>query len=903
MVLRKVISFADWTILTEAGNGFVDNSNPAETNHAQNDVNNVLYTTSLDSKYDESGVIRTIIFRFAHKNDGASLLQSLNRCYMTDGTNFLFLGLDTDGSGNKLITLRNGANRTDWNATEFKTNSGWTDYIFQWAKVTIAADNSTITVFIAIDQGITKPTEHGWLEVTSIMDGLPSLTMGGITEIGVFSGIGNIGFAGAQKFFDDLELVLEDFTIFPEGLDASIKFSSQYFRTALNGGGNATLVASSPFYSPVSAATFKAQEKKQITYTNAFGVIQFKGEAGPIRLSTHGASFEAEEMIRKSMFTEVGDTPVLFSTFLRQWTGLIITDKDGGFVSRGITTSHILAFAKTDTKVYEGRATRDAFAIVEEDFTSAIVPQQVSNGKDEEMYYFDKWDSVDTDKAHIMIDDNTSGAGSENDPFIVKYPTDLYEKFNNLTKLNKLEIRTTISALKKVGASWKKPGGDDEEYHWYMFNYQSTSFEKVQSLGENELGGDSTTSTVYNTAAFYTPRDISINVVDVLKTGVANWDISTSYSSGDRAIHEDILYTYIDGTPSSGQEPPGNKWQRTVYDFINYESTAGSASAFSKLNCIVAIECTAPHGDFAPFIHGFWIWGYSVRATFDEDNEPEFSSASISAVTATTITLNATSGINLPEKDGFGVGDVLSFVKSAADYLQDTWDVSSLATNLGALNIDVTKGSTVGITDDHTFKSFFVLMQHISELTNSTFWADYDTVSTVEMKSADNHDSVGIILTRPDIEGYNTEQWEITYDATKQRNQIRILGNNVNFLKTITPDADPFDLGDEVEIIEDSDIQTLLQASDLADSIAPRFISSEITASVTLNYSASNQDYTNVEVGKTIALQLPSSSDTSIANFSSGGDGELLIIAIELNRNDETGDQDHATLMLQRRYS
>ncbi|MCK5616039.1 hypothetical protein KAR91_79990 [Candidatus Pacearchaeota archaeon] len=903
MVLRKVITFADWTELTEVGNGFVDDSNPVLTNHAENDLDNALYTTSLDSKYDVSGVIRTVIFRWAHKNDGASLLQSLNRCYMTDGTNYLFLGFDTDGSGNKLITLRNGANRTDWNATEFKANASWTNYIFQWAKVTIAADNSTITVFVALDQGANKPTEAGWLEVTSVMDGLPSLTMGGITEIGIFSGIGNIGFAGAQKFYDDLELVLEDYTIFPEGLDASIKFDSYYLRTALNGGGNATLVAPSPFYSPVSAATFKAQEKKQITYTNAFGVIQFLGEAGAIRFSTHGVSFEAEEMIRKTMYTEVGDTPIIFSTFLRQWNGLEITDKDGGFVSRGVTTSHILAFAKADTKVYEGRATRDEFTIVEEDFSSPIVPQQVSNGKDEEMYYFDKWDSVDTDKAHIMIDDNTAGAGSENDPFVVKYPVDLYEKFNNLTKLNKIEIKTTISALKKVGDRWKAWPGDDKEYHWYIYNYQSTTFDKVQSLGETELGGDSTTSTVYATAAFYDPREISIDIIDVLKTGVDNWNIATTYSSGDRAINEDILYTYVDGTPSSGQEPPDTKWQRTAYDYIDYETTAGSSPIFSKLNCIVAIECTAPFGIAAPFIHGFWIWDFSVKATFDEDNEPEFSSAAINTVTATTITLDATSGINLPEADGFGVGDVMSFVKSAEDYLQDTWDISDLATNLGALNINVTNGSTVGITDDHTYKSFFVLMQHISDLTNSTFWADYSSVSTVEMASADSHSSTGITLTRDDIDGYNTEQWEITYDATKQRNQIRILGDNVNFLKAITPDADPFDLGDEIEIIEDSDIQTLLQASDLADSIAPRFTSSEITASVTLNYSVPNQDYTNVEVGKTIALKLPTTSDTSIADFSTGNDGELLIIAIELNRNEETGDQDHATLMLQRRYS
>ena len=44
MVLRKIINFGDWTELTEAGNGFVDSSNPAETNHPENDVDNVLFS-------------------------------------------------------------------------------------------------------------------------------------------------------------------------------------------------------------------------------------------------------------------------------------------------------------------------------------------------------------------------------------------------------------------------------------------------------------------------------------------------------------------------------------------------------------------------------------------------------------------------------------------------------------------------------------------------------------------------------------------------------------------------------------------------------------------------------------------------------------------------------------------
>ena len=827
--------------------------------------------------------------------------------WFSDGSNYWRMGISSDGTTRDFVTGRTGTRNalSVWGVgPEVVDSADWTgDTGNQWNWIMLRIeDGANFIHYYYPDFGTSLPAvdDAGWIALApgnaniDYNDELGTLTSVGIT--GNRSGVS----PGSLIEIDDLIITLDRDI---EGLDETIKFDSYYIRTALNGGGNAIFNAPAPFYSAVSAATLRTQLKKQITYANAFGIIQFLGETSTLTLGKHGGKIEAEEMIRKTMYTEVGESPVVFSTFLRQWNGLIITDKDGDFVTRGITTSHIVAFSKADTKVYEGRATRDAFTIVQaDDFSSVIVPQQVTNGKDEEMYYKDKWDSVDTDKAHIMIDDNTSGAGSENEPWVVKYPVDLYEKFNNLAKLNKLEIKTTISALKKVGDAWKWTG-DDGKYHWYVYNYQSVAFEKIKSLGETELGGDSTTSTVYNTAAFYDEIDVSINVIDELKTGVSDWDIATSYSSGDRAIHADILYTYINGTPSSGQEPPGNKWQRTVYDFINYESTAGSAAIFSKLNCIAAIMTTKPFGIASPFIHGFWIWDFSVKATFDEDNEPEYSSASISAVTATTITLNATSGINLPEKDGFGVGDIVQFVKSSQDYLQDAWDNSVLPTNIGVLSLNITNGGTIGVLEDHTYKSFFILMQHISELTNSTFWANYDFVSTVKMESADNHSSTGLTITREDIEGYNSEQWSITWDATKQRNQIRILGDNVNYLKTITPDNDPFDLGDEIEIKEDSSIQTLLQASDLATSMSPRFVSSEVIASVTLNYSQPKQDYSAVKVGKTIALKLPTSSDTSIANFSTGNDGELLIIAIELNKNDETGDQDHATLTLQRRYS
>ena len=675
------------------------------------------------------------------------------------------------------------------------------------------------------------------------------------------------------------------------GFDASIPIGSYTLRTALNAGGNGIVTAPNPFFE-VSAATLKAQLKKALTYTNAFGVKQWEGETTTLDMSNHEATYECAEMIRKTMGVEVLASPIIFSTFLRQWNGLVIEDKDGDFVNRGVTTSHIIAFAKADTKTYQGRATRDAFTIVDEDFSTPLVPDITNNGLDEEMYYQDAWNSDDSTQAHIMLH-----AGDSDKWFAVKYPVDIYEKFNNLTKLNKLEIISTISAARTSSlGDWSDGSGNDARYVYYLYNYQTSAFEEIQNFSKNDLKGDSVlTSAPPGNAFYYTPRDLSINVTQELKSGVGLWLIGTTYSSGDRAIHNDVLYTYINGTPSSGQEPPDTKWQRTVYDFINYESTAGSAPIFSKLNIITAIRTPNHLGGIT--FKGIWVWDFSVRATFDEDNEPEYSTASISVVSATTITLDATSGINLPEKDGFGVGDIISIIKNIEDYLQDSWDVSPIATDLGALTINIANSTTIGVLEDHTYKSFFALMQHISELSNSTFWANYATTNTVLISSAGNHTASGVPLTKADLYNYDESNWSISYDAKPQKNKVRILGDNVNFIKTLSPALDPFDLGDETEIIDDSDIQTLLQASNMADALTPRMEGSEVIVRLTLDYSNPNQNYSTIKVGNTVVLQLPTSADTSIFNDT------LLIMAIDLNRNESTGDNEHATLTLQKRYS
>ena len=761
-----------------------------------------------------------------------------------------------------------------------------------------AGNNRTVSLYYNYTQDSkTKPTSWtlaGTQNIANLSSELANVTIRVNNK--------QIGADFNYHWFDDIQIYV-DTTSSVVGFDPSIEYEASYLRTAFNAEGSGKVTAPSPFYAPVSAATFKDQQKKLLTYTNAFGRIQWQGEGGALKFSIHGAEFEVEECLKKTQYVEVGQSPVILHMPIRQVQGLVIVDKDAGFVSRGVTADHLVSFEKADKKVFEARSDSNTFSVVDTNFVTPFVPNIVSNGKDEEMYYKDKWDSIDTDKAHIVIQTGRL------DFFAVRYPVNLYEKFNNLTKLNKLEIVTTISAISFGTTGWTNVGGDDGKYWYYLYNYHILDWEVIDKFGRSDLGnGAKTVSTADGSgnSKFYDAIEITVNVIELLKAGESNWDISENYVIGDRAIHEDVLYTAL--TIHSGTEPPDETdWQRTVYDFINYESEAGTDSEFSKLNTIPLIRTTKTKQtevDGGTATNGFWMWAFSIRATFDEDNEPEYSSASIATVAGDgkSITLLPTSGKNLPYEDGFGIGDIIHIVKLAQDYLQDAWDANQIKTDIGALIIDVTK--SVVVTEDHTYKSFFTLMQHICGLTNSTFFPVYGATRTVKMVSADNHIDSGIIFTKKDLVGYNAGNWSITYDPTKQRNKIRIIGDNVNIVKNLSPTNGPFDLGDEIETIEDSDIQTSLQASDKADALAPRMEDSEVIAIITLNYTKvpSGSNYTNVKIGSEASLLLPLASDTSTANFQSGGDGRLVIAAIELNNNKDTGWQDHVTIMLQKRY-
>ena len=754
--------------------------------------------------------------------------------------------------------------------------TGWA-----WMKITIKSGVVSAFYHRSNSWSLTPPTSAYEWEIGSYTYG----SLGNITEIGIM-GLNEFN-QGGFTYFRNLQITTT--LSGPVGLDPTIKFSSYVLRTALNAGGKATLTTENPFYNHVSAFTLLTQLKKLVTYVNAFESYQWIGESQAVSMSTHQATYECEEMLIKTKFTEVGVSPIIISYFIRFADGLIIYDKDGSFVSNGVTNNHLVVFAKADKKIFENRPAVGSVTTTTDDFTTPFVAD-LEAGSDEFLYFNDK-ELADSDNGLISVHSTYSGG---NPKFVLHLPVNIQEKFINLGKLNKLEIRVTLSTVSRN--NWTTlAGGDATKYRYWLYNYYTSAWELIETTTKTETEGSSITaeSGDKRTAAFTVIWDVNTE----LKEGVAIYASATTYSLDDEKVFGDKLYRSLENN-NQGNQPDVSptKWILKIYDFCNYESTASASEQFSKINTVGAIQM--PNIERSDKPTGIWLWEYSHITTFDNDNEPEISSCGITSVTETTITLTTVGGINLPLEDGFSVGDVISIVKAADDYLQDAWDASDLVTNLGALNINITGIGTLGLAEDYTYRPFFELMQDICKNTNSTFWADYGITSTVEIESADNHTKLeGVVLTRDDIYNYNSGGWSIDYDASIGKNNLRILGDNVNYLKPISPAFDPFDLGDEILIISDSSVQTLLQAATLATKMKPRLEGYDILVSLDLNFTNPFQNYSAIEVGKIITLQLPTSASATIF------DDDLLIIAIDLNRNETTGDQEIATLTLQFRWS
>jgi hypothetical protein len=765
---------------------------------------------------------------------------------------------------------------------------------WKWIALRFNQDTTIDAMYNTSTNNKIIPLPNEW---TVLCSNIGSWSGGVIQEIG-FRSINGSG-ATHDNYISKLALTTLDYDgkLAPEGLDASITFSEYYFRTALNGGGNAKFTTPNPYF-PVSTTTLKAQLKKLVTFVNSYSNIAFKGEVGSIQIKFDRVEFEVEEITRKTMFTRVGFNPTIFSTFLRYWEGRSVIDKDAFWQDKGVLDTHIISFSKADVKIFATRPVAASITYVEDDLSTPYVPDNILGAGSRIYYPFDQillnLGGDDSDQALVVVDDHPA---TEN--WAAIFPNFIFEKYQNSIESSELVLEIAYP----TADDWSndQDSGKPRIKIWDDTNSVWTEIDKLEKTDiagkvNSEIsrsGGLPGTKYRRSNPILFT-YDIELE----LKSGEDDWDSGDTYATGDRLIYNERLYSSLqNGNLNKIPTDEPTWWRLTIYDYLEVIDAAVADDEFTKYKFKYLIQA-GEHtwgSDFEEH-NGFWLYESKLSFTFLNDNEPEYSTTSINTVNQTTINSNATSGFDLPEEDGFGVDDALVISKSAKDYIEDAWAASDINT-LAPLDFQVTGADDFALTDDYTYKTFFQLLQDISAMLNATWWYDY-TTDTVVVRSVDLLEDSEVIIQASDVLNWDSGQWSIDYDATVERSSAIVVGDNVIVSQDFTPDHN-FDLGDEVEIIDDSSIQTPTQGRNLLTSIKPLHESPATTVRFTLDFADPDNDFAAVQRGKLITIQWPTTGSPTIGDFS--GSEKLLVIDMEHNLNDETGNQEHVTIIAQKR--
>lgn len=727
-----------------------------------------------------------------------------------------------------------------------------------------------------------------------------------VLEIG-FMGLNSFD-AEWTRFISKMALTTLDYDgkLAPTGLDADVTaaITSYYFRNALNGGGNAAFSIVNPFETEISTGTIKTQLKKEVLFNNTYQNQAFRGEVSNVNINMHHVLFEAEEATRKTQYTLVDASPIIHSTLLKFWTGRNIFDVDGYFVDNGVTDARLLAFEKSNPKRFAARPISASVATVQDDFSTPYVPDDINNNTDS-FYWFDPL-TTDTLNGFVAHDDSQAEAGQEK--FATKLPVFLYEKFENV--ITNLEVIVKISTPSQF--YWHEKG-DSGKVRLRIYDNYDTTWLVVKEISINDI------SSAQNTSDYtgWLRSDVMDFVFDIDTEIIANknWDASNNWAAGstyainDEVAHKGRIYRSLQNANTDNDPDEGGNaqdgwvwWYPKLYDFVTYETIAADASKFSRLECLTLIQAGKHSVDTLWENHsspnGYYIWEYLVGAFFEEDNHSLLGSCEISFVSQVLITSSVNAGIDLPAQDGFGVDDLIYVTKTAEDYIIDTWAASPI-NSLATLDFNVTGADALAITSNFINKSFFELLQTICSALKATWWYD-NTNDTVVVRSVDLLDDSGVIIQAENVVGWDLGQWSINYDGTTERSSAIVVGDGVVVTGDYSPDHN-FDLGAEVDIIEDSDIITSDQGTKLINSLKPIRESAGVIVKFTLDYNDTDYNYAAIQEGKLITVQWPTTGSPTIANFS--GASKLMVLIMETNSNDETGYNEHVSITAQKRES
>jgi len=249
-----------------------------------------------------------------------------------------------------------------------------------------------------------------------------------------------------------------------------------------------------------------------------------------------------------------------------------------------------------------------------------------------------------------------------------------------------------------------------------------------------------------------------------------------------------------------------------------------------------------------------------------------------------------------PFMDGISNDDKYFVTDVAEDVLANALANSSLDDNF-TLDIDATGIASLSIFQDFTDKSFWDLLQFVCQSLNG-FWYINPSTKAITIRTSDTAEDTGIELDETDVYNFHDQIFNNMIDSSNLRTKIKVIGDKVDSGNvSISPEFGST-FGDETEIIDRADAETITEVSDIANAQATRHAKANRLMTFPINITNNSKNLSALSLGKLITVKIP--ADGSIIDYS--GDDKVLIYSMDYEKTERTGQEEILYLQLQRRY-
>ncbi|MCH8905447.1 MAG: hypothetical protein IH840_00030 [Candidatus Heimdallarchaeota archaeon] len=601
-------------------------------------------------------------------------------------------------------------------------------------------------------------------------------------------------------------------------------------------------------------ATLKANALKSIIKTHSkYSNIIFRGELRSMSISQDKITYRAYDKSRKLLNQIANYNAILDSGYIRQITRTNATNayelKDRGLYGSGIwsTDEHNTRFLHyTNTRKANMRITPNLEDVPLED-------KQYSDGASDAFKIVgnDVSDSVTITTAPDEVYHDEGGNGNASVYGAIGAAQDIgllftcflaIETGTTVKSIDSIDIACQFRVLSKFAAS----DSNNDDPFIGILDTDTSEYEGVY-IRSSDAGG-----------RFYTNRD---NVAGFNGT---NW-ISKLITKDDVSDFEADPTKYLTTVATYGTF--------TLYSIKIF--VAGGQDAINRK--LIAVR------------HLY------VNVTLTADHVPVTGQVIISDGTTTTLVLNSNTN---PLTEGLSLGDYWVVVKDLATQINDLATLWSIT-----INDSIANSSTICLTEDFRDKTRIEVFQTICDISNSIWWYD-PSADEYNIVSVGNISSTSLTITKADIVEYLTPgSWEYNIDADNIRDKVYVRGDSGTALVPVTTSNEfVHALGDEDVIVIKPNVNSSSEAAKLLLAEVAKYESARRTLTFTLDFDNPAQSYSALVIGKTLAAKLPTASDTSICNHSSGNDGELLITALQWIRNAGSGQRRLVTVTAEKRH-